>query len=1271
MKRLKRLNRKLFYLPEKKTLLAPVLLIFLHLFVLNTAGFAEPGLASVKLSTKPLDLSRTPTTEELMAAGQLGGQLFPTADITVAGEEKTNLSEQAAVQEQSQEQLLHHQAINLSFGKAIQAWNKHEYKEAVGMFEEHLREFPDSPWAAESALHIGCDARYSGRYTEATDQFNGIIEKYKDNPHEGAKRLVNKAKLRLANVKALQNNFPEAKKYFRELIGESDDWRSRTYGSHWLQRLSRIGKDKLALLNCGMQALAVLLEQDNRQEEANAVRQMRASSLRGQSLEELQSIAAGYGYPLTGLRLAPEELVQLPLPAILQLRGDEQGDSGHYWILEQVNGDLLALFDPQNRQRFNQSREEFAAEWDGIALVFGDGETGDELPGVALSLAEMQSTYGGCCGVQRPESNLGNDPENNIGNDESPCGKPVWSVNAVNLNLFVRDVPIWYSPAYGPSVSIALSYNSQSATDQHEPFGNKWQFNYGSFLTVDSSHSVLIFMPDGRRDLYVPDGAGGYTRPYKGYNTLTKIAENHFELRFPDDTVYVYNIPAGTNSLQPYLVEIRDAYDQKISLQYNSDVQLTTITDAQGKNTVLTYNAEGRVTQVADPFGRTALFEYDDNCNPDRCTLTKITDMGGYWSTLSYNEDVYLTEIGSDLGAWQFYIEPTSASGAFSPIPPAPGGQMWENYRITVTNPLKGKEEYYYNGYSNYSYSWHVKPHDYIPWQSREINNYALGVPKTRYYFTGTVGERGEISSIRYPEGNTITYTYDPSTGERTNVSDSAGNTIQYTYNDMGRVTSITDAKGTKTDFTYSTNNVDLIQVSNGLGTVNMTYNGQHDLLSITDRLNTTTAFTYNDKGQRTSMTEAKGVLDRVTDYNYDPTTARLKQIAQGSNVLSSYTYDPVGRVKTSTDATGLTLSYAYNDLNYLTRTTYPDNKFSEKIYSSCCPGMVTSETDRAGKTTSYIYDALKRRVKTTHPDGAVTRAEYDANGNLITLLDSNSNATRFSYDLNDRLIKKTYADGKSEELVYNNLGQLEQQLNGRGIAVTYAYDSNYNLLSVAYSDDTPGVTYQYDAYNRLIEQQDGIGLTTYSYDANSRVLTIDGPWDNDTLTYQYDVLGRRTGVTPQSGTALSYSYDTLNRLTQIESNSRSYTYAYNGINPLVQSLTRPNGSSTAYLYDSLNRLTSIANKTSANAILTQHVFTYNDQDLRGSEDITRSATAASPTAQLFTYQYNALNQLLEKADPAKAFVYDADGNMTQGYTPDGYSMTAVYAVDHNRHRKI
>jgi YD repeat-containing protein len=57
---------------------------------------------------------------------------------------------------------------------------------------------------------------------------------------------------------------------------------------------------------------------------------------------------------------------------------------------------------------------------------------------------------------------------------------------------------------------------------------------------------------------------------------------------------------------------------------------------------------------------------------------------------------------------------------------------------------------------------------------------------------------------------------------------------------------------------------------------------------------------------------------------------------------------------------------------------------------------------------------------------------------------------------------------------------------------------------------------------------------------------------------------------------------------------AQSYTYGDTGVNPLVQSLTRPNGSVTSYQYDLLNRLTEISNTTSTNEVLNQHVFTYN-----------------------------------------------------------------------------
>ena len=162
---------------------------------------------------------------------------------------------------------------------------------------------------------------------------------------------------------------------------------------------------------------------------------------------------------------------------------------------------------------------------------------------------------------------------------------------------------MWYKPSYGPRVSISLSYNSQSAIAQNEPFGNKWQFSYGSYLVVDTAGSVLVFMPDGRRDVFSPDGTGGYRKPYQVHNALTRLAENYFELRFPNDTVYVYRIPLGTSSQQPFLTEVRDAHTSRLTLGYDANVHLTTITDAQGKVFTLSYNVSGLCTNVAEPFG--------------------------------------------------------------------------------------------------------------------------------------------------------------------------------------------------------------------------------------------------------------------------------------------------------------------------------------------------------------------------------------------------------------------------------------------------------------------------------------------------------------------------------------------------------------------------------------------------------------------------------------------------------------------------------------------
>jgi hypothetical protein len=72
----------------------------------------------------------------------------------------------------------------------------------------------------------------------------------------------------------------------------------------------------------------------------------------------------------------------------------------------------------------------------------------------------------------------------------------------VNLNLYAVDIPLWYTPAYGPSIDIQLSYNSLTSTVTNSPFGTKWQLGYSSYLAENTDSSVTVFMPDGRQDIY-------------------------------------------------------------------------------------------------------------------------------------------------------------------------------------------------------------------------------------------------------------------------------------------------------------------------------------------------------------------------------------------------------------------------------------------------------------------------------------------------------------------------------------------------------------------------------------------------------------------------------------------------------------------------------------------------------------------------------------------------------------------------------------------------
>src|SRR5690606_39050293 len=83
--------------------------------------------------------------------------------------------------------------INLDFGGAIQLWNKHQFRQAAKLFERHVKQYPDSPWAGEALLHLGCDAKYNGRFSEAQSRYRRILEMMGDDEEDGGAGAVDGA----------------------------------------------------------------------------------------------------------------------------------------------------------------------------------------------------------------------------------------------------------------------------------------------------------------------------------------------------------------------------------------------------------------------------------------------------------------------------------------------------------------------------------------------------------------------------------------------------------------------------------------------------------------------------------------------------------------------------------------------------------------------------------------------------------------------------------------------------------------------------------------------------------------------------------------------------------------------------------------------------------------------------------------------------------------------------------------------------------------------
>jgi RHS repeat-associated protein len=1238
-----------------------------------------------------LDLTRPPTEAELIAAGNLGEKLTPTRSA-----DPDLLSDPVARKQQQQD--------NLTFGTAIQAWNDHRYAEALELFTAHVESAPESPWVAESMLHIGCHHQYVARFSESVEWFDKILEITPKNTE-----MYYKAKLRRTILNVDLGKLDEAIAGFSEMIKQDPNSNHQSYASYWLIQIEFLKKNETALRDCGQKALSHAAKILGNSKEAAALYRLSAAGPHGFNASELHATALAHGLVTTPVR-ADAALDALPVPFIAHYT------DRHYVTVESVTKDAVTLYDSRISASTAMPRKAFEKNWSGFALLTKPAPDNQRIH----PAENLEQIIGGCCGQPAQVSDLG-------GDDCHSCGLPTYSVNPINMNFKVIDTPMWWEAPVGPSVFMKLLFNSQDSLNNYEPFGEKWSFRYASYLLITPGDRVQVKDGDGKLETF-PAPVGGipdpvtypitYQSPPGDFRVLTQTGDHQFELMDQDGTVYNYGIPVnvGNNSSVPLLLSIADHRNNSVNITHNANGAITAVSSSQlpGMSWSFVYSTingiYSRVTRIDDPFNRSCTFSYDTNGR-----LTGQTDMGGlaysyayavkntidnniYYGGQTAAPQLFVTSITTPTGVTQIETEPADgiSGGGGTPAElddgywsgyPAPGLPMWTNYRVTIKDHLNHPTEYYFCGYNSIRYIRN-------PIQMQRSPGFVRPDFGARIQMDSQlVGGKGEIVQVtHYSSQSTIATSSSSSSHDavtRLPAFTSNGNGGQHysEYNSQGKPTLI-NLDGVSNDsqisVTYMPNGIDVETVKRPLLGVMKTlqtnvYDGRL-LYANTDAAGRNLIYTWFGDGRlqeiRDYGTTGATIFNTIT-YAYD-VNRRPLSVSLNGTVISSTGYDIKGNLLSQMGADGRQTTFEYDNLNRVTKEIRSDDSFTAYQWACCYVentryGKIVGGIEKTLRRSATTYDARVLPTATTETDGSVTRYAHDIAGRMTSLTDPKGQSTYWQFNAANQLLKKIYPDITEEGFAYDAYGRLATFTNRRNQATSlaYAYDGK--------ADSVGNVSFGYDSWRRLSQQSNYVGVHNFTYDLLGRQTSINGPWADDTISYAYNDNTKAVTRTSPGGMIQTTTPNAYGQIVSVANILGTFTNTYSGLGGQLTQITHTGanaGFNTAFTYlgAAFDRaLATITSTRPGAAVVGRHTYTYDS--LGNIASWKREAPLVNPTGITSQYQstiyYDPADQLSSVVNQALAgstvantgyhYTYDLAGNIASKQvdtTSTGATMT-------------
>jgi RHS repeat-associated protein len=299
--------------------------------------------------------------------------------------------------------------------------------------------------------------------------------------------------------------------------------------------------------------------------------------------------------------------------------------------------------------------------------------------------------------------------------------------------------------------------------------------------------------------------------------------------------------------------------------------------------------------------------------------------------------------------------------------------------------------------------------------------------------------------------------------------------------------------------------------------------------------------YSFYDSSQRLAF---QSVPYFVTAYTGGPGAAAYS-IPDSSQAGTSYTYDGLGRPRSTTDA-----------LSHTTSTSYSMACNAAGTGDTACYEQVLT-IDANGHQGAALVDALRRTAyeqrytggtATTYAVYATTKYTYNFAGDLVQVLQPDGTTkTTVQYNMAGRETGMTDPDRGAESYTYDPSGNLVQSVDARGAAGTVfaGYDGLNRPLWHNSSNSPTGAFHTY-SYDSTLGGSAGVGRLTGETFSGGVGSPLSGAYS---LTY--DARGRQTGQTVTVGAAsypVQATYDDAgNLLTERYPDGETVTNAYTG----------------------------------------------------------------------------------------------------------------------------